>query len=313
MIVLSKHISLFRQIDSELLKQLKITMERPSLTYEDEQGEEVIIELPQEHESEWLINEYNSMWYPTGHNLQLNQSFMIENVSVLFGKDGVTALENKLGFAVHIFSKTSNFQKTIDITELSATDRQREIEFQTNFKKNSIRGTIFLQYFIYLKEVNSQLPFQANSVGMKLLDESEFGYAIIADGNGSEFPIEEISEDNGPLWRVEMNWTDIYIDLFDRSNVRLLLNKKHELYEKLYGTHYKVDQYLLNEILINAMVMITQKIVLIEGETVDQFEDATPGSIAQAVWYWVTTFDIQLDSLESISTSFHQALDIYVS
>ena len=32
---------------------------------------------------------------------------------VLFGKDGITCESNKIGLAVHIYSKTSNFQETV--------------------------------------------------------------------------------------------------------------------------------------------------------------------------------------------------------
>src|SRR5690606_40879243 len=46
-------------------------------------------------------------------------------------------------------------------------------------------------------------------------------------------------KENGPLWRVECNWSDPRLDPFDDENFRIILNENHPDY-KLTGSGDKV-------------------------------------------------------------------------
>ena len=73
------------------------------------------IEINEESLVSYNINEFDSMWSPYENNLKLEQKLIIEYPMVLFGKDGITCESNKIGLAVHIYSKTSNFQETVKV------------------------------------------------------------------------------------------------------------------------------------------------------------------------------------------------------
>ena len=99
------------------------------------------------------------------------------------------------------------------------------------------------------------MPFQTKLEGVNLNIENLEAFSILVDGDGSVFPIEEVEEVGGPLWKVDFNWTDIESDSFSSSNVKLLLNRAHPIYNYLYNEKHNVNKYLMNEIILSAMVL----------------------------------------------------------
>ena len=80
------------------------------------------------------------MWSPYENNLKLEQKLIIEYPMVLFGKDGITCESNKIGLAVHIYSKTSNFQETVKVASFEKQESRLELNFNYNFEPSTIRG-----------------------------------------------------------------------------------------------------------------------------------------------------------------------------
>lgn len=307
-----KHLSLFKRLDDILSDRIGLKVEEPKLSYLNSEQEEVDIEIKETGLNNFKLNELDSTWSPEVNNLYIEQNFIIKCPDKLFGEEGITSSKNILGLGVHYYSKTSNFQTTKSLGEIRNTDSELVIMFKENFSVSSISGLIFFEFFIYLKTIKESLPFQADLIGMNLSDEPIDTYSILIDGDGSIFPIEEIDEKNEPLWKLVMNWTDVEVDLFDYSNIRLLLNKAHPLFKSLFKENYKVNNYLMNEIMISAMSMIVQKVILIDRENITIDMDATQGSIAQVVWYWISTFELNLNSLEEINESFHKNVDPFI-
>lgn len=307
-------ISLYKTIDEELLNFVDVETPLPIFSYikEKEDLEEYIEFNNSDFSNEFVINEADPEWSPIEHNLILKQNFYINHTEKLFGENGVTDRLNKLGIACHVYSKTSNFQKTLHVSDIRYKEGTTNISFEHIFNENTLGGVVFLDFFIYLKEHKISSVNHAEFLGTNLMTTDLLSYSLIIDGSGSEFPIVEINDSNKPLWSVEFNWTDIYEDLFNASSVRLILNQAHPLFDQLMNQRYRVNQYLMNDIIINAMAMIIQKVYLIEQYNLEEETDFQPGSIAQIVWYWVSTYEVNLDSLETIANSIRKNTDAFI-
>lgn len=305
-------LSLYKTIDIDLYEIAGIISSHPEFLYYSLQEDAMVNIDFKDSVSEFVINQYDSEWSPIEHNLIIRQRFNISKPYELFGDDGVTNEGNTLGVACHIFSKTSNFQKTIHISEIINSSKPIEIDFEYEFKPNTIGGAIFVEYYIYLKELKIKEPFKAEIIGTNLMDTPLLEFSIICDGSGSEFPIEEINDPTQPLWRVELNWTDIYEDLFNNTSVRLILNQAHPIFKQLMNQRNRINQYLMNDIIINAIAMIIQQAVLIEHNEFNEDMDYQPGTIAQVIWYWMSIYEINLESVDTISNSIRRHADTFI-
>lgn len=296
-------ISLYKKMNEELLDQVGLNIHNLLLSYTI--GNEVKEILNQGVlENQININEYDDMWSPLENELKLKQCFVFSNPSALYGERGITMPDNKIGLAVHIHSKTSNFQKTISFGSLPNQDSPYEVEFNHEFLPSTLRGRIELDFFLFLKELNTVKSIQASSIGMILSEENLLNLEIVVDGIGSEFPMSEFSEKEGPLWRLEKNWADAQYDVFETSNINLSLNISHPLFEQLKLGKTKVSRAMMGDILVQAMTLIIQQVILIDRvEEIMEEEVVVPNSILAAVNYWVSTFEIDTSSLFSINNT----------
>ncbi|MEG1045960.1 hypothetical protein [Carnobacterium sp.] len=298
-------ISLFRLIDEQLLDQAGFSSNNPLIQYEIE-DELIDIRISEQEYSVISINDYDSSWTPELHNLLLNQTFSFNNFDVFFGKEAITMPTNKIGIAVHIYSRESNFQRTIPLLFSNESIEGVEFNFNHEFKKDSLKGIIHFEYFFFLKEVNEVNLFQAEMEGIRLTEKPLLEYKIAIDGSGSMFPIVDVHEPGKPLWSVNMSWVDPLIDSFNVSNISIRLNQGHERYKNLIKISTKVDNYLMSEIMMNAMSLIVQTVINDPEISLEKLKDeSADDSIGKVVWYWISTFGIDVDSPISISNSFH--------
>lgn len=305
-------IMLYKMISDELLKNVGYQVGDKILSYENIADEaDQLIDAPQ-HDSQLIINEVDPNWSPIEHNLKVEQEFNLSSPDKLFGDEGVTNRENTLGLACHIYSKTSNFQTTVHVGDIINTTQEMTIPFQYEFEPNSIGGTIYFDFYIYLKEIRVEEDSTANSIGTNLMDEPLEQYVIIVDGSGSEFPIEEINDPTQPLWRVEMNWTDIYEDLFNSNAVRIILNQAHELFGQLMNQRNRINQYLMSDIIMSSMAMVIQEAIIADKNELNEDIEYQPGSIAQVIWYWISTYEVNTESIETISNSLRKNADLFI-
>lgn len=305
-------ITLFKTIDTDMLKRIDYQKEEKIVSYQAINEEiEHSFEIEKDI-SQLIINELDADWSPIEHNLKIEQQFILGNPGELFGDQGVTNKKNILGLACHIYSKTSNFQTTIHIGDIIDTTDRLIIPFQYEFDPNSIGGSVYFEFYIYLKEAKIEESWATNIVGTSLMNKPLEEYTIIIDGSGSEFPIEEINDPSQPLWRVEMNWTDIYEDLFNSNSIRIILNQGHELFQQLMNQKNRINQYLMNDIIINSMAMVIQEAIIIEKNNLNEDVDYQPGSIAQVIWYWISSYELNVESIETISNSLRKSADLFI-
>lgn len=303
-------IALYKKIDEELLDVSGINFSPVELSYENiTNNEEISIDVKNSETMEFHINEFDSMWSPKENNLRIEQVVTIDSPYKLFGEEGVTCNDNVIGFAAHIHSKESGFQKTVNFDSIRNQEGKKEIRIDYQFLSSTIRGIVHLDFFFYLKEVNDTLPYFANKSGMLLSEENLNSIDLIIDGVGSSFPMTEFEEKDGPLWKIDFNWADPEEDIFEVSNINIALNIKHRLFPELKKETRIINQAMMMSIMIQAMSLITQQVVIMEKYNVDDEDNLIPGTILSAVSYWVKTFEIDTTNIFTIQNSFIRKLD----
>lgn len=308
MIQSANQVSLYRKIDQEMLERAGFKAGQPQFFYNSSEGLKEI-EINENFDNILTVNEFDTAWDPSEHDLIIRLSFIFHNASALFGEEGVTMGSNIIGTAVHIHSKTSSCQKNISFGSISNNNDEVEIIFEHEFPKGSLRGTIDMDFFIYLKKMTESHPYHADKVGMRLSEEDIYNLSIVADGDGSIFPMTEFSDKNGPLWMLEKNWADAGEDVFDSSNVNLSLNTAHPLFEQIKGGKTRAAQALMNEIMINAMSLIMQQALIVEENDLNSVDENYSNSILAIVKYWVDTFEVDTTSSFTIMNSLRRNLE----
>lgn len=302
---MSNIISMYKTINSSLYKKMQINHTNMYFSYITN-GEEVQIVLDdQEDVYSFYMGKSKGYWDVNNDNLNIERTFTIENPKSLFEENGITTDEGELGIGVHIYSRSSNFQTTIPLDEtIINNDESVTIKFQHNFKSGELKGDVYFSLFVYLKNQISRVPMIANIPGMNLGEIDSF--RITVDGDGSVFPIVEVEKVGQPLWDIVTNWTDINSDVFDMNNVRIEINSKHHMYNYLYNTT-KPSQYLLVEVLSNAMAQIIDKVV--KDEDFIGGGEAIPDSIFSIVTYWIDAFEVDISTLATISYSVRKNIE----
>lgn len=308
MINTNNKVSLYKKLDEELIGKVGLTIEKPIFQYKfnDVMRE---IEIGEEFEGVLAINEFDTDWSPNENELIVKQKFVFEKPSLLFGKEGIALEDSVIGIAVHIHSKTSNFQKKMNFGSITSSENPIVVNFEHKFLKDTLRGNLSMNYFLYLQKVGSSMPYQADKVGMSLSENDLYNIDLVIDGIGSAFPITEFSDRNGPLWMLEKNWADANDDTFDSSNVNLSLNISHPLFEQIKAGKTKMNRAMMGDIMIQAMSMIIQQVLIVEQRSLTEVDEGSTSSILAVVNYWVTTFEVDITSLFSIMNSLRTNLE----
>lgn len=307
MIKSTNQVYLYWKIDQEMLHEAGLDI-RPQFLYTLNEGMKEI-QIDSEFNDILAVNEFDTEWSPVENDLIVRLFFTIHNPSVFYGEKGVTMDANKIGMAAHLHSRASGFQKEIKIGYINKSDEKAEIHFEHRFPQNSLRGTVEIDFFLYLESLVDSRPYHANKAGMRLTAQDLYNLTIVVDGEGSLFPISEFGDKNGPLWFLEKNWAEAGVDTFDSSSVSLFLNIEHPLFEQVKSGKTRASRALMNEIMIQAMSLIIQQVLTIEKNNLDDAEESSPNSILAVVNYWVSTFEVDTSSLFSITNSLRRNLE----
>lgn len=303
----TNQISLYKKLDEKLEDLVNIQIESPMITYILD-GELRKIELDETFEDVINVNEFDINWSPTDHEMNITQVFKFMHPNHLFGDDTLVQPESKIGLGVHYYSKTSNFQKTLEVGVIENQTQPLFIEFKHLFSKGELRGNVQFDFFLFLKDFKNCNPLQASSVGMKLTTADLYNFILVVDGEGSIFPISEFNDKNGPLWRLECSWADAEYDSFDITNVNLELNVGHYLFNILKEGKTRIARSMMGDIMVQAMSTIIAQTIIIEQKSIEEVEDRND-TILSAVKYWVETFEIDVSSISSIANSLREYWD----
>lgn len=305
---MSNQISLYRKINDNLKEKAGITVSMPELYYFVNDKRE-IIDLEKCESNIITINEFDEKWTPSEHGLSIEISFVIKNPAALFGEDGVTQKNNTLAMAAHLHSKTSFFQKTISFDKIEYSENSVRLHFKHQFKKEELRGSLNLDFYIYVKELKEKFPLHAQHQGMSVTVDNLFSYLFIFDGEGSVFPITEFEEKNGPLWKVNKNWTDAAYEPFNINFVNLSLNTVHPMFRFLKEEKTNLSRYYMTDIIGQSMAMIINEVVNVEKYEINDEVDNSHDSIYSVVSYWVKTFEVNTADTFSITESILRKLN----
>lgn len=297
-------LTLHKMIDNDLLDDIDIELDSFNLSYTDNNDFDKLLTLNDIDESKVYLGEAREYWDANNDNLKVQRNINLTHPESLFGPRGVATENTKLGIAYQIHSKSSGFQETKDLgVELTSnTVGKISVNFNYEFPPASIKGEVNVNIFVFVRESDKEDARFASEKGVELGVIDHF--QLVIDGEGSNFPIVEVNHPGNPLWQLIMKWTDITQDSFDIEYVRLEMNKAHEMYDYIFKDT-KPSLFLLYEILSDVMTQIIYKAVNDDDYT-DNPED--PESIANVVSYWVSTYEVDINSLESISYSLRNKL-----
>ncbi|MEB8068151.1 hypothetical protein [Mammaliicoccus fleurettii] len=295
-------ISLYKKLNEKLAESVNIDISYPNINYIDKNEKKDVI-VNEGFNDVLTINSFDSMWSPNENNLNISQLFVFSHPNLLYGTDGITMNGNEIGIGAHIHSRNSSFQKTLHVISIPEQEEEFEAKFTHNFNVGYLRGSIIIDFFLYLKKITNYDNKQANKVGMVLSEGNIHSLEIVVDGDGSAFPMTEFKDKNGPLWKLEKNWIEPNLDMFDVDNVSLSLNTAHPLFEQVKSSKTRASKAMMDDIMINAMSLIIQQVLLVEKYSIDTEEELVQGSILQAVKYWVSTFEVDTTTIFTISNS----------
>lgn len=301
-------ISLYKKINKSIIEKSQLTISRPNLSYHADNMKKEI-DLTKCENKIIVVNEFDDQWTPSDNDLIFSTEINIMQPQELFGEAGVTLKSNTLGVAVHLHSKSSFFQKTINIGEITYSEKEISIPFNYIFDKDYLRGEIQLDFYIYLKDIYEQYDVHANIPGMIVSDDDLFSYNLILDGIGSVFPITEFQDKNGPLWKVNKNWTEAEFDPFNINYVSLSLNTAHPIFKFIKEEKTAISRSYMNDIIGKAMTMIVNEVINVEKLSLAEKTNNNTESIFNVVCYWIETFNINTTDIFTISESIQKYLN----
>ncbi|MTB42827.1 hypothetical protein GKS22_03720 [Streptococcus uberis] len=305
--------NLYNQIDEKLSNDIGLSVSDYTFYYGDINLEKMVIEKTISPFEEVVMSDIDDQWLAEQFPLTICQQIIINRPDLLFGPLGVTSKENKLGIGIHIHSKSSMFQKTVSVAEINYDEGRTIYDVEYTFEKSMLRGSISLDTFIYVKQLNKIFPLHADLQGMRVSKGNISEIKIIIDGRGSSFPIGEFSDPKGALWKLEMGAFDPTIDLFSFDNIRLLLNISHKNYVLLKENKTKLSKALMVEIMAQAMTLIISEVLAVTDIDLTEDIDVDEGTILVAVRYWISTFDININNIVDISNSIRKKLESNLS
>lgn len=240
-------------------------------------------------------------WHPETSNLIARCRCIINVPMFLFGENGLAAEEGGvLGVALMWMTPDASQRGVQPIGEITRkSNGPLNISGEIFFSPKQLRGTLIFQTVLYLKSRGNPTEkeyYQARQTGtiLGVLDETR----VIIDGNGSLFPIHEVSSPNEPLWWVRCEWGDPLEDPFTDDNYCIYLNTAHKDYTALNANEGLKNSPLLLEILCSSLQMLIMKVL-----DDDTARDATiqgtgiqEGSISSMVNYFLHTFKLNYDS-----------------
>jgi hypothetical protein len=260
---------------------------------------------------EYLINDDRCEWTAEQHDLCIRRKLVLNNPGLLFGENRIACKNTELGLALLWTSKTSNQRGVKIISGFKYSNKRLFSELEYTFPSGHLRGSANLQIVLFIKTPGKPTQnegYLANDSGIILgtLDESK----ILIDGNGSVFPIVEAYEVSQPLWWVTCDWNDPIDDSFDEENISICLNKAHVDFPLLKLDEGLKGSPMLLDIIADAIQIIIQKVKESGSwEAVIKGENLEPGSVAEAVHYFITTFNWDYSSPEKLALTIRRDFD----
>lgn len=259
----------------------------------------------------YMLSDEKGMWTPEIYNLILKRVYTLQNYKNLFGPYGLACEDGTIGLAILWSSPSSRQRGSIPIGEFKKGEDSLTLGLEYEFPVHQLRGMVELTTVLYLQDPGhpgEEEKHLANQPGCLLgkLD----NYQIQLDGIGSMFPIMVIDDPKEPLWFIDYSGEDPAIDGLDES-FTLFLNKAHPSYKLINKEKKTYSPEMMVEIMTQALLILMTTLQLDEDSwsAILNPENSIPGSVAQAVRYFIDVFGFDPSSPAALSESIHKYLE----
>lgn len=299
-----KNIPLYKYLDEKAITSFIKISYRYLYKHNDE---EIELEITEKNGDTICLQSNDGMWDSIDKGLVIETTVSLKDIHKLFNEN-IAYNDSILSLVLLVYSNESKMKKTFEILELTSATNDEQVCKTFSIPSHKITGVLTIQGIVILKRasLNANKNFINNTSGAIL---SKLEYTnIMLSGNGSLFPIFNVSKPNEPLWSFYMEINDPEYDMF-LDKVRVELNTSHKDYKFIDVTQN--DTYcdrLVLEILHNCIFQFLCTLKC-EGLLKQIDDDFLDGSIMQAAKYLVKTHDIRVDSIESIADSLNRFFD----
>lgn len=311
---MSNGISLFRQINTELYDKILFDCKDKYAMINPLNEEVPLSILDNKVDSDTIVlnNIEGNPWTLKNSCLILDRelSFSCDDLSFLFGDNGIAYKDAEIGVGIRWYSTESRQRGIEEITSITNDTRSPfSCKHKIVFDKSSLIGSLFLETVMYIKKegkTQTEDAFVGNKEGLVLgvLNSNR----IQLDDNTPVFPIfEEECGPDKPLWSIDIFWDDPASSPFEES-FRIVLNKKNKNYKYLDKTNRKYDDYLINEIVASALTTLVLKLKenTDDWNKMENNEDIEIGSVSYVVHYFKHVLNMDFDNPLSISECFRK-------
>ncbi len=236
-------------------------------------------------------------WSMENDGLVLSITLSLSNPNAFYGNGGVAGNGTELGVAAVVKSPTSCRRDTFDSMIRIYDDTESVNSFlAVNLSSKDYHGTATLDIVLYVRNPGYDSRFASESGYILGVLQS---YVLSLDGNTSIFPIDTINSDQGFLWRLECDYSDVTVDRFDQS-IALVFNENHPRYGQLeiekMTKSMNVSNIAFLSILSHAIQLLIQNVLReYNADRVISGEGLSEGSVGAAVHYFIITFGSSFD------------------
>ncbi len=255
---------------------------------------------------------------PDNSEIQISQVFSLEGLDQLFSAsaDSLMAValpSDIIGIAAIWWSDKSLLRGCeYNVGEISYDEAKesskKAFTFRKAFAKGVLAGSLFVQYRLYLKEVNGKRkPGFASKQGT-ILGNIGVPLKIMIDGDGSAFPISIVSQEGEPLWWTEIHIDDANEDPFSQEMFNIIINDKHPAFKMLGQAEGYTKAPIFAVIIAGAIeeLILYLRYELDYDFSTSNVKNLTPGTVAHAITWMVSTFDIDISTIGGLHKSVHK-------
>lgn len=307
---MATNISLFPVLNTEILEEIKLNKYHETCYYNRE-GQSFLLDKEQIEANTYKLVDPIGLWTPDDYNIGISMKYTLNNYDCLFGEFGVACNNATIGLALIWKSADSKQRGAVQFGEVRKGLDEINIELKQEFLKAQLRGSVEITILMYIKgtglpECNEE--HLANEYGCTLGELETF--IIQLDGNGTMFPMYESYEPGLPLWYIKCDWIDPTCDLFE-DVIGIHINTAHKNYKYIDKTKNTYNEQLLKEVMSGAITLMISKLRedRVFWEVTTKGENLEPGSVSQAIYYFINTLEWDLSTQDTMSISIRKFLD----
>ncbi len=309
---MATNIPLFPTISDEMLGKISYKATSYEFYYTDNDKEFLL--RSEEIEKNIMMHKIiddNGIWSIDDFNFCIKRSYSLSKCSCLFGENGIACKDAVLGIALVWTSSDSKQRGVIPIGDIENSQKDIDLILKYEFSKAQLRGLIEFTTVIYIKNTGKpslEEEHLANTYGYVLGELDKF--IIKLDGEGSVFPIYEVSDPLQPLWYVKCEWDDPTYEKFSDC-VSININRAHKNYKFLDKTKKTFNEQLLKEVMSSAIILIITKLKeerIYWDATINGY-DLNSGSVSAAIYYFINTLEWDVSKPENMSMSIRNFFD----